>query len=67
MRGSVPYYFKIRLRQNVLSHLAPLYLMSDPTDIRVVPQVRAVHNKLPKVFFYDRCQACVGPMEGGAR
>ncbi len=30
---------------NVLVHIAPLYLMCDPSDIRVVPQVRAVHNK----------------------
>lgn len=45
---------------NVLSHLAPLYLMCDPMDIRVVPQVRAVHNKLPTVFFYDRYPGGVG-------
>ncbi|MDR6549678.1 DEAD/DEAH box helicase [Paenibacillus qinlingensis] len=45
---------------NVLSHLAPLYLMCDPMDIRVVPQVKAVHNKLPTVFFYDRYPGGVG-------
>jgi hypothetical protein len=47
MRGSVPYYIKIRLKKNEnissglvrLSHLAPLYLMCDPMDIRVVPQL----------------------------
>ncbi|NEW06476.1 DEAD/DEAH box helicase [Paenibacillus sp. SYP-B3998] len=45
---------------NVLAHLAPLYLMCDPMDIRVIPQVRAVHNKLPTVFFYDRYPGGVG-------
>ncbi|WNR42267.1 DEAD/DEAH box helicase [Paenibacillus roseipurpureus] len=45
---------------NVLGHLAPLYLMCDPLDIRVVPQVKAVHNKLPTVFFYDRYPGGVG-------
>lgn len=47
MRGSVAYYIKIRLKKNWnigfgpirLSHLAPLYLMCDPMDIRVVPQL----------------------------
>ncbi|OCT14267.1 ATP-dependent helicase [Paenibacillus pectinilyticus] len=45
---------------NVLAHLAPLYLMCDPMDIRVVPQVKAVHSKLPTVFFYDRYPGGVG-------
>ncbi len=45
---------------NVLAHLAPLYLMCDPMDIRVVPQVKAVHNKLPTMFFYDRYPGGVG-------
>ncbi|MFD0697125.1 DEAD/DEAH box helicase [Paenibacillus sp. GCM10027628] len=48
---------------NVLAHIAPLYLMCDPMDIRVVPQVRAVHNKLPTVFFYDRYPGGVGLSE----
>jgi DEAD/DEAH box helicase domain-containing protein len=45
---------------NVLSHIAPLYLMCDPMDIRVVPQVKAVHSKLPTIFFYDRYPGGVG-------
>ncbi|CAN7690366.1 DEAD/DEAH box helicase [Paenibacillus sp. LjRoot56] len=45
---------------NVLAHLAPLYLMCDPMDIRVVPQVKALHSKLPTVFFYDRYPGGVG-------
>ncbi|WP_275983453.1 DEAD/DEAH box helicase [Paenibacillus hamazuiensis] len=48
---------------NVLVHIAPLYLMCDPLDIRVVPQVRAVHNKMPTVFFYDRYPGGVGLSE----
>lgn len=48
---------------NVLVHIAPLYLMCDPLDIRVVPQVKAVHNKMPTVFFYDRYPGGVGLSE----
>ncbi|WP_010273555.1 DEAD/DEAH box helicase [Paenibacillus senegalensis] len=48
---------------NVLVHLAPLYLMCDPLDIRVVPQVRALHNKKPTLFFYDRYPGGVGLSE----
>lgn len=48
---------------NVMVHLAPLHLMCDPLDIRVVPQVRAVHDKLPTIFFYDRYPGGVGLSE----
>jgi DEAD/DEAH box helicase domain-containing protein len=48
---------------NVLIHIAPLYLMCDPMDIRVVPQVKALHNKLPTIFFYDRYPGGVGLSE----
>ncbi|GLI05496.1 putative ATP-dependent helicase YprA [Paenibacillus tyrfis] len=48
---------------NVLVHIAPLYLMCDPHDIRVVPQVKAVHNKQPTIFFYDRYPGGVGLSE----
>lgn len=48
---------------NVLVHIAPLYLMCDPFDIRVVPQVKAVHNKKPTIFFYDRYPGGVGLSE----
>jgi DEAD/DEAH box helicase domain-containing protein len=48
---------------NVLVHIAPLYLMCDPLDIRVVPQVRALHNKRPTVFFYDRYPGGIGLSE----
>ncbi|MFS0722336.1 DEAD/DEAH box helicase [Paenibacillus sp. 1P07SE] len=48
---------------NVLVHIAPLYLMCDPLDIRVVPQVKAVHSKLPTIFFYDRYPGGIGLSE----
>ena len=45
---------------NVLSTLAPLHLMCDPFDIRVVPQVRDIHNKRPTIYFYDRYPGGIG-------
>ncbi|MDT9724242.1 DUF1998 domain-containing protein [Xylanibacillus composti] len=48
---------------NVLVHIAPLYLMCDPLDIRVVPQVKAVHTKRPTIFFYDRYPGGIGLSE----
>lgn len=48
---------------NVLVHIAPLYLMCDPFDIRVVPQVKAIQTKRPTIFFYDRYPGGVGLSE----
>jgi len=48
---------------NVLVHIAPLYLMCDPLDVRVVPQMKAVHNKKPTIFLYDRYPGGVGLSE----
>ncbi|MFM9326738.1 DEAD/DEAH box helicase [Paenibacillus mesotrionivorans] len=48
---------------NILVSLAPLYLMCDPSDIRVVPQVRAIHNKQPTIFLYDRYPGGIGLSE----
>ncbi|HEX7056451.1 MAG TPA: DEAD/DEAH box helicase [Bacilli bacterium] len=48
---------------NVMVHIAPLFLMCDPLDIRVVPQVKAVHTKRPTIFFYDRYPGGVGLSE----
>lgn len=45
---------------NVLSNIAPLYLMCDPFDIRVVPQVKALHTGKPTIFFYDRYPGGIG-------
>ncbi len=48
---------------NVLVHIAPLYLMCDPFDIRVVPQVKAVHTERPTIYFYDRYPGGIGLSE----
>ncbi|MFF2479464.1 DEAD/DEAH box helicase [Paenibacillus sp. NPDC058071] len=48
---------------NVLVHIAPLYLMCDPFDIRVVPQVKAIHTQLPTIYFYDRYPGGIGLSE----
>ncbi|WP_338551504.1 DEAD/DEAH box helicase [Paenibacillus sp. KS-LC4] len=48
---------------NVLVHIAPLYLMCDPYDIRVVPQVKAVHTQKPTIYFYDRYPGGIGLSE----
>ena len=48
---------------NVLVHLAPLYLMCDPLDIRVVPQIKAIQTKRPTIFFYDRYPGGIGLSE----
>jgi DEAD/DEAH box helicase domain-containing protein len=45
---------------NVLVHLAPLHLMCDPLDIRVVPQVKSTHLKRPTIYFYDRYPGGIG-------
>ncbi len=45
---------------NVLVHLAPLHLMCDPLDIRVVPQVKDIHHKRPTIYFYDRYPGGIG-------
>ncbi|OUS75345.1 ATP-dependent helicase [Paenibacillus sp. MY03] len=48
---------------NVLVHIAPLYLMCDPFDIRVVPQVKAIHSQKPTIYFYDRYPGGIGLSE----
>ncbi len=48
---------------NVLVHIAPLYLMCDPMDIRVVPQVKATQSKKPTIYFYDRYPGGIGLCE----
>src|SRR5690606_3183296 len=48
---------------NVLVHLAPLYLMCDRLDIRVVPQIKAIHTERPTIFLYDRYPGGIGLSE----
>lgn len=48
---------------HALRHIAPLFVMCDPQDIHVVPQVKAAHNEKPTIFFYDRYPGGVGLSE----
>lgn len=48
---------------HALGSIAPLFVMSDRQDIHVVPQVKAVHNDKPTIFFYDRYPGGVGLSE----
>ncbi|SFA99057.1 MULTISPECIES: DEAD/DEAH box helicase [unclassified Bacillus (in: firmicutes)] len=48
---------------HALKHIAPLFVMADPQDIHVVPQVKADHNEKPTIFFYDRYPGGVGLSE----
>jgi DEAD/DEAH box helicase domain-containing protein len=48
---------------HALKHIAPLFVMSDPQDIHVVPQVKADHNEKPTIFFYDRYPGGIGLSE----
>jgi DEAD/DEAH box helicase domain-containing protein len=45
---------------NVLANAAPIYLMCDPGDIRVVHQVRAPFTQRPTVYIYDSYPGGVG-------
>lgn len=48
---------------HALNHIAPLFVMADPQDIHVIPQVKADHNEMPTIFFYDRYPGGVGLSE----
>ncbi|WP_305473562.1 DEAD/DEAH box helicase [Bacillus sp. EB600] len=48
---------------HALKSIAPLFVMSDPQDIHVVPQVKADHNEKPTIFFYDRYPGGIGLSE----
>ncbi|MCI3922523.1 DEAD/DEAH box helicase [Paenibacillus sp. TRM 82003] len=63
MRTANDLQFGLLGLSNVLIHIAPLFLMCDPLDIRVVPQVKAVQSKLPTIFFYDRYPGGIGLAE----
>jgi DEAD/DEAH box helicase domain-containing protein len=45
---------------NLLKGVAPLYLMCAPSDLHVLPQVRAMHTKAPTVFLYDSYPGGIG-------
>lgn len=44
----------------VLANIAPLYLMCDPRDLGLQPEVRSPFTRLPTVFLYDRVPGGVG-------
>ncbi|MCP3738778.1 DEAD/DEAH box helicase [Rossellomorea sp. BNER] len=46
-----------------LKGIIPLFVMCDPSDIFVVPQVKAAHNDKPTIFIYDRYPGGVGLSE----
>jgi DEAD/DEAH box helicase domain-containing protein len=45
---------------HALQSIAPFMVMCDPSDLHVVPQVKAVHNEKPTIFLYDRYPGGVG-------
>jgi len=45
---------------NVLVNVAPLFLMCDPHDIGVKPEVRSPHTGEATIFIYDRVPAGIG-------
>ncbi|WP_423798921.1 DEAD/DEAH box helicase [Neobacillus sp. SAB-20_R2A] len=59
----------VRLEQGLvgaahaLRSIAPLFVMADPQDIHVIPQVKADHNEKPTIFFYDRYPGGIGLSE----
>ncbi|MBM7584300.1 DEAD/DEAH box helicase domain-containing protein [Bacillus pakistanensis] len=46
-----------------LKGVIPLFVMCDPSDIFVVPQVKAAHNDQPTIFIYDRYPGGIGLSE----
>lgn len=45
---------------NVLANCAPIYLMCDPGDIRVIHQVKSTFSQKPTVYIYDSFPGGVG-------
>ncbi|EGL82879.1 DEAD/DEAH box helicase domain protein [Caldalkalibacillus thermarum TA2.A1] len=62
-------YGEARLEQglvglaHILRHVASFYVMCDPQDLFVTPQVKAVHNEQPTIFLYDRYPGGIGLSE----
>lgn len=48
---------------HALKFIAPIFVMCDPQDLHVIPQVKAVHNERPTIFFYDRYPGGIGLSE----
>lgn len=47
----------------VLQAVASVYVMCDQNDLRVVPQIKAIHSSKPTIFLYDRYPGGVGLSE----
>ncbi|MGI6316236.1 MAG: DEAD/DEAH box helicase [Christensenellales bacterium] len=45
---------------NLISILAPVYLMCDPKDISVLTEMRSPFTRRPTIFVYDTCPGGVG-------
>jgi DEAD/DEAH box helicase domain-containing protein len=48
---------------HMLKHVVPLFVMCDPIDVHVVPQIKAIHSGQPTIFLYDRYPGGVGLSE----
>ena len=48
---------------NLLSIVAPIYLMCAPRDIKIVYQVKAPHTDMPTIFLYDQYPGGIGLSE----
>ncbi|MFW5994486.1 MAG: Zn-binding domain-containing protein [Spirochaetia bacterium] len=48
---------------NILVNVAPIYLMCDPMDIRVVYQVKSAFDKKPAIYIYDNYPGGIGLAE----
>lgn len=46
-----------------LNHVAPIFVMCDPSDLRSVPMLRAPHTGKPTIFIYDNYPGGVGLSE----
>ena len=50
----------LRALANVLANVVPLFVMSDPRDIRVIPMIRSPHHELATIYIYDNYPGGVG-------
>ncbi|MDQ0218943.1 DEAD/DEAH box helicase [Peribacillus cavernae] len=48
---------------HALNYMVPLFVMCDPNDIHVYPQVKAAHNEKPTIFIYDSYPGGIGLSE----
>jgi DEAD/DEAH box helicase domain-containing protein len=45
---------------NVLENVAPLWVMTDPKDLRTVPMLRSPHSSRPTIYIYEQSPGGVG-------